>query len=611
MDDRDLVSPNLSRKDFLEEIAELRAQLTREIEAHQSGLDAHKSAIEHRRRRVLVDGDYKFFAYTYFPHHVRGEPSLFQAHFCQRFPKLLRLPGGVKEWWVGPRGEAKSSLATKIGPTYCAIQALLQRPEIRASVQWEGEPPYFIDYVVLLGAETRLPGKLLEVVKTELTVNAALELDFPEACGRGPMWKVGEFISRTGVKFEPFGAEQAIRGTFHGASRPKLLLPDDLITDAEAKSPTERDNRWQWLEKSIDYLGPPDGSVKVVGVGTVLNKDDPISRAKTSIGHLVHHFRAIETLPEDVVNGGGLWNECEELMRNADPLLMREHAGTGEVVPDEALPSCQFYVEHKAAMDAGAVTSWPAVRSLYWLMRQRAKNARAFATEMQGDPRADDDRVFTHLRFWVNRVREWVMLGACDPSMGKGQSSHPSSILVGGYDRNANKLHVILADVKRRLPSKLEADLIAAQREYRCALWGFENNNAYEHMRQTIVKAALAKKVNLPMLGLPASVDREVRIDSLEPFINDAFEPRILFHASLKSLLSELDTWPEKQTGHDYDGLSGLYILWELAVARSGRYEYQGAGGKAGRYGGEGGDGGGRDRADDPAEAGFGGKGAW
>ncbi|MBN0038340.1 hypothetical protein JTL77_36460, partial [Pseudomonas aeruginosa] len=103
-------------------------------------------------------------------------------------------------------------------------------------------------------------------------------------------------------------------GTFHGASRPKLLLGDDLITDKEAKSPTERNNRWDWLEKAIDYLGPPDGSVKYLGVGTVLNKDDPISRAKRTVGHLVHHFRAIETFPAHM----DLWAHCEEVMLNDD-----------------------------------------------------------------------------------------------------------------------------------------------------------------------------------------------------------------------------------------------------------------------------------------------------
>jgi len=580
MDD---VSARLTRKEFLEELEALTSGLRKEIEAHQLGLDSSKSAIAERRRRVLVDGDFQFFAYTYFPHHIRGTPSIFQAQFCARFPKLMRMEGGVKEWWIAPRGETKSSLLTKIGPTWCAVQALLQRAEILKQLGWQGPRPFFVDYVILLGAETRLPAKLMEVVKTELTVNAALAHDFPEACGRGPMWKVGEFVSRTGVKVEPFGAEQAIRGTFHGASRPKALFGDDLITDAEAKSPTERDNRWGWLTKAIDYLGPPDGSVKFLGVGTVLNKDDPVSRAEHTVGHLVHRLKAIEQFPDDIVSDGGkLWNECEELMRNSDPAVMREYAGRGEVAPDAALTSHHFYLEHQAAMDAGAVTSWPSVRSLYWLMRQRVKDPRAFASEMQGDARGDEDRVFTNLRFWVSRLPHWTMLGACDPSMGKGESSHPSAILVGGHD--GQKLHVIHAEIKRRVPSKLNADLIAAQREYGCSVWGFENNNAYEHMRQDFIRTALAMKVLLPLIGITTTADRFVRIDAMEPFVNDAFEPRILFHATLKSLLDELDTWPEPQPRHDYDGLSALEILWTLAVSRYGVIEYTAAPPKGSRW---------------------------
>ncbi|WP_244314936.1 hypothetical protein [Paraburkholderia unamae] len=520
---------------------------------------------------MLVDGDYEFFAYTYFPHHIRGTPSLFQGHFCNRFAKLLRQPGGTREWWVAPRGEAKSSLTTKIGPVYIIVQALLQREDVRRETGWTGNAPAFLDYLILLGAETSLPTKLLEVVKTELTANAALALDFPEVCGKGPMWKVGEFISRTGVKVEPFGAEQAIRGTFHGASRPKVLFGDDLITDSEAKSPTERQNRWTWLEKAIDYLGPPDGTVKYVGVGTVLDKDDPISRAKRSIGHVVHHFRAIETMPTHM----DLWEQCEALMLNADKDAISEAATRGDVVADAELPSHRFYIEHRTAMDEGAVTSWPSVRSLYWLMRQRAKSPRAFATEMQGDPRADEDRVFGHITYWAQRSPYWRIFGACDPSMGRGETSDPSSLLVGGWDTVAKKLHVMHAEIKRRVPSKLESDLIALQREFRCLSIAFENNNAYEHSRQSFIRAGLDVGVPLPLVGMTASVPQEVRIDSLEPFVTDRLAPSILMHPALTALLAELDAWPEPQSGHHYDGLCGLHLLWAIAVSRGGAtFEY-------------------------------------
>lgn len=559
-------TPKNAQRAFFVELTELAAQLKADISAHQVGLDPSPAARAERRRRVLVDGDFRFFAYTYFPHHVRGESSLFQAQFCARFPQVLRQEGGATEWWIAPRGEAKSSLLTKVGPTWCAVQGLLQRPEIRRELCWPAvqQLPPFIDYIILLGAETKLPTKLLEVVKTELTFNAALALDFPEACGKGPVWKVGEFITRTGVKVEPFGAEQAIRGTFHGASRPKLLLGDDLITDAEAKSPTERENRWSWLTKAIDYLGPPDGSVKYLGVGTVLDKDDPISRARRTIGHVVHHFRAIEALPARM----DLWEHCQALMLNEDLRAQEAAAAEGRVLPDAALPSFRFYQAHQAEMDAGAVISWPSVRSLFWLMRQRAKALRAFNTEMQGEPRSDEDKVFQHVEFWVSRLADWVLFGACDPSMGKGEKSDPSALVAGGWDRRRKKLHVIEAAIKRRVPSKLEADLIAFQREYKCLAIGFENNNAYEHSRQTFIQAGMEAGVPLPLIGITATVPPEVRIDSLEPYISDKMAPRIFFNPALTQLLAELDSWPEPQGHHHYDGLTALHILWMIASTR-------------------------------------------
>ncbi|PAJ71717.1 hypothetical protein CJF42_25215, partial [Pseudoalteromonas sp. NBT06-2] len=105
-------------------------------------------------------------------------------------------------------------------------------------------------------------------------------------------------------------ADQAVRGAFHGASRPKLLMCDDIITDKEAKSATERETRWRFIEAAVQYLGPPDGTVKFLGVNTVLNNDDPISRAETAPGHIVHKFKAIMQFPENM----DLWNECRELM---------------------------------------------------------------------------------------------------------------------------------------------------------------------------------------------------------------------------------------------------------------------------------------------------------
>jgi hypothetical protein len=568
----------LKDKEFLLEIQELRQSLRRDMEAHAIGLDPSPAAIAERRRRVLVDWDFKFFAYTYFPHHVYGETSIFQAHFCHRYPQLLKRETGAIEWWKAPRGEGKSSFATKIGPVFVAVLGLLQREEIRRDVGWTGDAPRFIDYGITLGAEASLPAKLLEVVKAELLINAALELDFPEVVGRTKQWKIGEFTTRTGVKFESRGADQAVRGTFHNASRPKILWGDDLITDAEAKSDKTRKARWDWLTKSIEYLGPPDGSLIFIGVGTTLHKDDPISRAARTIGHITYHFKALVKEPDNK----DLWHKCVELMLNEDKPFIEAAAEQGIDAPDETLPSYQFYLANREAMDAGAVTSWPSVRSLFWLMKQRAKSPTSFATEMQGDGRSDEDKIFTTLHFWVNRLNSWRMFGSCDPSMGRGQTSDPSAILAGGWNVDTKQLHIEYAKSKRRLPSMLGFDLIEFQKEFKCLAIGFENNNAYEHSRQTFIDAGLESGIVLPLIGVTASIPLELRIGSLEPFVTDKLAPKILIHSGLTQLIEQFEEWPEPPSGHHYDLLSGAHLLWHIASTRGAmRYAYESIGGRS------------------------------
>ncbi|MEN1478292.1 hypothetical protein AAIH16_32315, partial [Pseudomonas aeruginosa] len=69
---------NTEEKEFLRELSAMAQQLRRDIEAQQVGLDSSPEARAERRRRVLVDRDFEFFAYTYFPHHIRP-PALIRS----------------------------------------------------------------------------------------------------------------------------------------------------------------------------------------------------------------------------------------------------------------------------------------------------------------------------------------------------------------------------------------------------------------------------------------------------------------------------------------------------------------------------------------------------
>ncbi|AOT08225.1 hypothetical protein [Pseudoalteromonas luteoviolacea] len=559
---------DISNKEFLEELEQITSALRIDIEAKQRDIDPSPEAILERRQRVL-GGDFEFFVYTYFPHHMwldEGQkPSEFQQYFMDWFPKAIDLDNYWKHWFVAPRGEGKSTLAVKIAPVYIAVLALLQDEAVCEELGLT-KPNIYIDFVILFGAEAKMPAKTLEVVKTELLSNGNLMLDFPEVCAKSPLWKIGEFATPQGVRFESRGSEQSVRGAFHGASRPKLLLSDDIITDKEAKSATERDNRWAFLEAAVQYLGPPGKGVKFLGVNTVLNNDDPISRAEHAAGHIVHRFKAISQLPENME----LWEQCRELMLYKDKEFEKQAAGKGRAVALEDKPSFKFWIKNKKRMSKGAKTSWPSVRSLYDLMAMRASNKREFNREMQGIAKSDEEQIFYRFETWVNRLNLWTPYGACDPSMGKTASADPSALLVGFWAKELGQLHLEYESRKVRGPSRLLKDLIKLQLEYKCLVWGFENNNAFDFMRQTYMKDALDEGVALPLRGVTATVPQEERIEGLEPFVIN--EPsQILFHTRRSRLLiDELENWPEKQSLHHYDLSCALTILWMIASTGAG-----------------------------------------
>ncbi|OHU85493.1 MULTISPECIES: hypothetical protein [Pseudoalteromonas] len=558
---------DMNSKEFLRELEDIAGTLRRDIEAKERNIDPSPAAILERRKRVL-GGDFEFFVYTYFPHHMwldeGQEASEFQDYFNKWFPNAIVLPNGWKNWFAAPRGEAKSTLAVKISPIYVAILALLQDEDVCNALGLE-RPAIFIDYAILFGAETKMPAKTLEVVKTELLNNNNLALDFPEVCISTSVWKIGEFVTAQGVRFEARGADQAVRGAFHNASRPKLILSDDIITDKEAKSATERENRWRFLEAGVQYLGPPDGSVKFLGVNTVLNNDDPISRAESAPGHIVHKFKAISQFPERM----DLWEQCRELMLHKDKEYEKREAAKGNAVATQDKPSFKFWLKNKKQMSKGAKTSWPSVRSLYDLMCMWAANKREFNREMQGIAKSDEEQIFFQFEFWVDRLNTWIPYGACDPSMGKSAGADPSALLVGLFSKELGKLHIEYESRKVRGASKLLNDLIRAQKEYNCILWGFENNNAFEYMRTDYIKRGLDQGIALPLRGVTATVSQEERIEGLEPYVTNS-PAQIAFSSRCPLIIDELENWPDKQTTHHYDLSSALTILWMIASTGAG-----------------------------------------
>lgn len=515
-------------KTFLEGLSDLAGQLRQEIEAKVEGFEPSAKATAKRRQQVAQD--LGFFARTYFPHYVSGDPSILHEYLFDRLPRLILSGGrGKKLVLAAPRGEAKSTLCSQIFVLWCVVNAHMH-------------------YIPIIMDAFDQAAVMLEAIKAELEVNPRLRMDFPEACGVGRVWNAGVAVTANDIKLQALGSGKKLRGLRHGPHRPDLVILDDIENDENVQSPEQRDKLERWLSKAVLKLGPPDGSLTVVYIGTVLHYDSVLARTLKKPTWESKTFKAVIEWPHRM----DLWERWEEVLRNQ-----------GETQADA------FYQRRKAEMDSGAVVSWPSKRPLVRLMKDRAEDRNAFDSEQQNDPISLDDAPFGNLTFWVREDPEWLFFGAVDPSLGRlGKQRDPAAILVGGFSRRHKVLDVVEAQVARMLPSLIIEQVIEHQRKYKCLAWAFESVQFQEFLREVLVEKGMERGVPIPAIPVIPSTDKDLRIMSLQPHV---LNQRIRLHSSQTTLLQQLRHWPKAD--HD-DGPDAMEMLFTIAVARAVDFAY-------------------------------------
>lgn len=512
---------------FREAVAGLQDKLRRQIEAEVSGFPADEAARAERLRRVRdPETGFRFFVQTYFPHYTKLPANLLHEHLFERLPRMLREAApdrrGARLVEIAPRGSAKSTVGTQLFSLYCVVLAAKQ-------------------FIIVAMDAYEQAALMLEAMKVELEDNPRLAMDFPEIVGAGRTWREGDIVTRNGVRLQAAGARQKLRGRRHGPHRPDLVFLDDIENDENVRAKEYRDKLEAWIMKAVEPLGPPDGSIDIVMVGTMLHFDAVLARIAKRPDWEKHAFRALEREPTRM----DLWDQFTELMQND---------------ADKGAGARAFYVSHKAEMDEGAILFWPAVKPLLALMTKRALEPDAFASEDQNEP-VMEGSPFRHIVYWAQVVPEWMLFGAVDPSLGKrGASRDPSAILVGGFNRITGVLDVIEASIRRRLPDVICEDTIAMQRQYACVLWGVEAVQFQEFLRTEIMVRAARQGVALPALPINPIADKALRIERLQPPIKAGL---IRLHISQTTLREQLQQWPN--AAHD-DGPDCLEMLWTIAL---------------------------------------------
>ena len=519
-------------------LAELAASLRATIEADVGGFAVDPAASAERRARAFVD--YRFFAQTYFPHYVKSEPSLMHEYVFARVSEVARSAKGELDALAAPRGEAKSTLGTQIHMMW-RIARLIWVQECERILGAVGEFGKATRYGIIGMDSADQANGMLEAIKAELETNPRLKTDFPEMCGKGPVWREDKIVTLHGARIDAVGSGMKLRGRRHGPYRPDLVILDDIENDENVESPKQRDKTERWIDRAVRNLGSADGSMDIFYLGTVLHYDAAFARKLNNPAWRSKKFQAVIRWPDRM----DLWEKWEELYRNA-----------GEEAAD------LFLAAHRADMLRGAEVTWPTVRPFEKLMKLRiAVGQDSFDAELMNDPVALADAPFGVITFWVNTLNEWIKFGACDPSLGKNNAGgDPSAVLVGGFHREKQTLDTIEASIKRRLPTTIAEDMLSFQEEHRCLSWGIETVQ-FQHFFATFIQDLANKRgILMPIQTIEPHADKDLRILSLHPYWKNQ---QIRLHPSQKTLIDQARHYPKVDKR---DGLDCLHMLWVIAT---------------------------------------------
>ncbi|WP_413460193.1 phage terminase large subunit [Herbaspirillum huttiense] len=541
-------------RDFQERMEQMGEEIRQAIELECEAFPVDPAASKMRRERAIVD--YQFFCQTYFPHYVPTPHfSLFQQFAFKRLPEVIDGIKDGREVHQAPRGEAKSTYETQLNSLWniCRSNYLadLVPTASKKARKW-------MIGIVMNTLEQSV--EMLESIKAELDTNPRLAADFPKASGRGRVWQATTIQTANGIKIRIGGTGKKMRGMKNGPHRPDLIYLDDLENDENVRDKEQRDKVESFVLKAVLGLAGPGGGMDVFWVGTSLHYDAAINRVSRKPGWRRRVFKSIMQWPDRM----DLWEKWEGIYATSS-----EDEGEREAA--EAAADA-FYRENKELMDAGAIVSWPEVRPLYRLMCMRAIDHDAFNQEQQNEAGNDDTAPFKTLQFWIDRRNDWLFFGAIDPSLGKkNKKNDPSAILVGGLNRQTMVLDVVEADICRRVPDLIISRAIDLEIEYRCLAWGVETVQFQEFMYTELIKRAALLGISFPGVPMEESVEKELRIISLQPHVANG---KIRTHRSHGVMNEQLKFWPE--ASHD-DGPDALEKLFRLANQYSGEWLYTSA----------------------------------
>jgi len=425
----------------------------------------------------------------YLPHYGFGalDPADFHKSLTETLSTFHESRGN-KLAIVAPREGAKSTIITLAYVLFCSVEGLEQ-------------------YIGVTSDSAEQAARRLGEVREELEDNSRLAEDYPESCGKGPIWRNNQLKLRNGVVIQAFGTGQKILGVRNKQHRFTLVIFDDVESTDSVLSPVKREAAWRWATRAVI----PAGSAKTnfLSVGSARHRECVAVRLGSLAGWSNRLHRAIHRWPDRM----DLWLEWERLATNLGD-------------PDRAETAKAFYAANEAAMLAGAVVYWPSRWPLYDLMVRRSEVGRVgFDSEWNGIPGVEGanewpaeyfDRPEFYFEQWPDGMVASVL--ALDPSKGATDTSDYQANALVGVDRQG--IIWIECWLNRHDVTAMVTHTLDIARAYKPSEVVVETNATMGMMLPEFNRQLSDRQQMLPIVGLHNTEPKPVRIRGVTGYLS-------------------------------------------------------------------------------------------
>lgn len=514
-----------------------RVQLRREFEA------GHPMTGPGGLRWKLGAIDMEFFGRAYFPHYFSKPSPEFhreldaiwqQGVLKGRYPltaadtkMISRLPG-TRRAVAAPRGHAKSTNLTFKGTMHSTLYG-------------------YKHYPIIISDSSEQAEGFLDNIRVEFEENTAILEDFGVLAGS--VWRSNVLLTKTNIKIEAIGSGKKIRGRKHRNWRPDLIILDDVENDENVRTPEQRKKLKDWFDKAVSKCG--DDYTDIIYIGTLLHYDSLLAKTLTNPAYRSIKYKAVIQFSQ----ADDLWQQWETIFTDLSN-------------DDRESEALAFFQAHKEAMLEGTQVLWEEKLSYYDLMVMRVSEGEAsFNSEEQNEPINPDDCLF--MEEWFDYYNEaevnfgdpaFDFFGFIDPSLGKTKRSDFSAIVTLAKHKGSGYMYVVDADIERRHPDRIIADVLAKERWLRASFGhgyrklGAETNQFQWFLKEELAKASAKAGLYLPIEEVQQTSDKVMRIQTLQPDVKNKY---IKFNRRHKRLLEQLTQFPMGAHDDGPDALEG------------------------------------------------------